>query len=147
MLDLLAVGPKFTRPAYRAAAAAIDPYLLSAPDLSSKPSGSRCCYQSTRQTNEWTLDHFMTLTTYYADRVINISIVSITITQKAIFNAHNTSLEHNNSKAQHANNQFLTKKLLITNIQQSKNITYGETTNTINVEQRVLLVKKLVTRK
>jgi len=31
MLDLLAVGPKFTRPACRAAAAAIDRYLLLAP--------------------------------------------------------------------------------------------------------------------
>jgi len=30
-LDLLAVGPKFTRPACRAAAAAIDRYLLLAP--------------------------------------------------------------------------------------------------------------------
>jgi len=30
MLDLLAVGPKFTRPACRAAAAAIDRYLLRA---------------------------------------------------------------------------------------------------------------------
>ena len=38
MSELLAVGPKFTRPACRAAAAAVDRYLLRpAPDLSSKP--------------------------------------------------------------------------------------------------------------
>jgi len=41
MLDLLTVGPKCTRPAGRAAAAAIDRYLLPAPDLSSKPAGRR----------------------------------------------------------------------------------------------------------
>jgi len=37
MLDLLTVRPKFTRPSCRAAAAAVDQYLLPAPDLSSKP--------------------------------------------------------------------------------------------------------------
>ena len=48
-MDLLIVGPTFTRPARRAAAAAIDRYLLPAPDLSSKPAGRRC--RSTGQTN------------------------------------------------------------------------------------------------
>ena len=47
-LDPLAVGPKLTR---RAAAAAIDRYLLAAPDLSSKPAGRRCCCRSTGQTD------------------------------------------------------------------------------------------------
>ena len=38
LLDLLTVGPKFTLPACRAAAAAVDQYLLlRAPELSSKP--------------------------------------------------------------------------------------------------------------
>jgi len=41
MLHLLAVGPTFTRPACRAAAAAVDRYLLPAPALSSKPAGRR----------------------------------------------------------------------------------------------------------
>ena len=49
--DLLTVGPKFTRPTCRAAAAAIDRYLLPAPDLSSKPADRRCCYRSTGQTD------------------------------------------------------------------------------------------------
>ena len=39
MLDLLTVGPNFTRPACLAAAAAVGRYLLPAPDLSSKPAG------------------------------------------------------------------------------------------------------------
>ena len=42
---------KFTRPACRAAAAAIDRYLLPAPDLSSKPAVRRCCCRSTEQTD------------------------------------------------------------------------------------------------
>jgi len=37
MLDLLSVWPKFTRTSCRAAAAAIERYLLPAPNLSSKP--------------------------------------------------------------------------------------------------------------
>jgi len=41
MLDLLTVGPKFTRPACRAAAAAIGRYLLPASALSSKPASRR----------------------------------------------------------------------------------------------------------
>jgi len=73
MLDVLAVGPKFTRPACRAAAAAIDRYVRSAPDLSSKPADRRCC-RSTEQTDGRTygrtLDRFMTLTAYCADRVL-----------------------------------------------------------------------------
>ena len=51
MLDLLTVGPKFTRPAGRAAAAAIDRYLLPAPHVSSKSASSRCYCQSTGQTD------------------------------------------------------------------------------------------------
>jgi len=39
MLDLLTVGQKFTRLACRATTAAIDRYLLPAPDLSTKPAG------------------------------------------------------------------------------------------------------------
>ena len=51
MSDLLTVAPKFTRPACRAAAAAIDRYLLPAPGLISKPVGRRCCCRSTGQTD------------------------------------------------------------------------------------------------
>ena len=51
MLDLLTVGPKFTRPACCAAAAAIGRYLLPAPALSNKPAGRRCCCRSTGQTD------------------------------------------------------------------------------------------------
>ena len=41
MLDLLTFAPKFTRPACcGAAAAAVDRYLLPAPDLSSKPAAA-----------------------------------------------------------------------------------------------------------
>jgi len=50
-LNLLTVGPKFTRPACRAPAAAIDRYLLPAPELSSKPASRRCCCRSTGQTD------------------------------------------------------------------------------------------------
>jgi len=61
--DLLTVGPKFTRPARRAAAAAVDRYMLSAPDLSSKPARRRCCCpskgQTYRRTDGRTLDRFM----------------------------------------------------------------------------------------
>jgi len=67
MLDLLTVGPKFTRPACRAAAAAaIDRYLLHVTDFSSKLDGRRCFCRSTGQTDGQTggrtLDRFMTLT-------------------------------------------------------------------------------------
>ena len=41
MLDPFTAGTKKTRPACRAAAAAIDQYLLPAPDLSSKPACRR----------------------------------------------------------------------------------------------------------
>jgi len=52
MSDLLAVGPKYTRPACRATAPAINGYLLPAPELSSKPAGRRrCCCRSTGQTD------------------------------------------------------------------------------------------------
>ena len=74
MLDLLTVGPKFTRPACRAAAA-IGRYLLPAPDLSSKPAGRRCCCRATGQTDGRTegrtLDRFMRLTSYYQDRIVH----------------------------------------------------------------------------
>ena len=49
--DLLRVGPKFTRPACRAATAAIDRYLLPAPDLCSKPADRRCCCRLMGQTD------------------------------------------------------------------------------------------------
>ena len=65
MLDLLTVGLQFSPPAYRAAAAAIGLY-RPAPDLSSKPTGRRCCCRSTgqadRRTNGRTRDRFRTLT-------------------------------------------------------------------------------------
>jgi len=67
------VGPKLTRPTYRAAAA-IDRYLLPAPDLNSKLAGRHCCCRSTGQTDVQTdgrtLDRFITLTAYYAESVI-----------------------------------------------------------------------------
>jgi len=49
-LNTLHVAPPYSRPACRAAAAAVDQYLLPAPDLSSKPAGRRCCCRSTGQT-------------------------------------------------------------------------------------------------
>jgi len=58
VLDLLTVGPKFTRPACRAAAAAVDRYLLPAPNLSSKLAG-RCRWMG--RTDGRTLDRFLTL--------------------------------------------------------------------------------------
>jgi len=73
ILDLLAAGTKFTRPACHATAAAIDRYLLPALDLSSKPAGRRCCCrtgQTDRRTDGHTLNRFMTLTAYYEDRTM-----------------------------------------------------------------------------
>jgi len=52
--DLLRVGPKFTRPACRATTAAIDRYLLPAPDLCSKPADRRCCCRLMGQTDRRT---------------------------------------------------------------------------------------------
>ena len=84
MLDLLTVGSKFTQPACRAVAAAIDRY-IPAPDLSSKPADhcrrplSVCPIDislSMGQTDGRTLDRFTTLTAYYADRVIILLIHS-----------------------------------------------------------------------
>ena len=74
MLDLLTVGPKFKRPACRLATAAIDRYLLPAPDLSSKPAAASryCCCRLTGQTDRQTLNCFMVLTTYY----VNVNVVS-----------------------------------------------------------------------
>ena len=66
MLDLRAVGPTFTRPAYRPAAA-IDRYLLPAPDLSSKPADRAAAVEGRdRRTDRQTLDRCMTLTAYSA---------------------------------------------------------------------------------
>ena len=48
------VGSPHSRPACRAVAAVIDQYLLPAPDLSSKPTGSRCCCRSMGQTDRRT---------------------------------------------------------------------------------------------
>jgi len=76
--DLLRVGPKFTRPSCRAAVAAIDRYLLPAPDLSSKPAGRRCCYRPTGQTVGRTLDRFMTPAACYAERVIDTQVCATT---------------------------------------------------------------------
>jgi len=59
-----------TRPACRAAAAAVDQSLLPAPSLSSKPASRHCCCRSTGQTDGRTVVSFMTLTAYCADRVI-----------------------------------------------------------------------------
>ena len=81
MLDLLTVGSKFTQPACRAVAAAIDRY-LPAPDLSSKPADHCPSVPATfhcqrdRRTDGRTLDRFTTLTAYYADRVIILLIHS-----------------------------------------------------------------------
>ena len=65
MLNFLAVGPKFTLPACRTAAAAIGRYLLPAPDLSSKPAAAAAVDRRDRQMDGQTLDRFMTLTVYY----------------------------------------------------------------------------------
>jgi len=51
MLGLLTVGPKFTRLACSAVAAASGRYLLPAPDRNSKPACRRCCCRSTGQTD------------------------------------------------------------------------------------------------
>ena len=67
MLDLPTVGPKSARPACRSAAAAIDLHLQHAPDLSSTRAGRRGADRSDRQTDGRTVDHFMMLTTCYAD--------------------------------------------------------------------------------
>ena len=64
VLDLLTTRPKFTRPAYHAAATDIDRYLLPAPDLSSKPTGHwRCCRsmgQTDGRTDGRTFDRIVT---------------------------------------------------------------------------------------
>ena len=64
MLDLLTVRPKFTRPSCRAAAAAVDQYLLPAPTSAANPIDG-----TDRRTDGRTLDCFVTLPAYYADRV------------------------------------------------------------------------------
>jgi len=78
----LTVGPIFTRPACRAAAAAIDQYLLPAPDLSNKPAGCRCCCRSTGLTDGRTdrrtgIRPFVALSAYYADRAANCCSTNI----------------------------------------------------------------------
>ena len=72
MLDLLTVGPQFTRPASRAAAAAIDRYLLlPRPTSAANPSVAAAAVdRRDRQTDGRTLDRFVTFTAYYAHRVI-----------------------------------------------------------------------------
>jgi len=66
MLDLLTVGPQFTRPATRAAAAAID-----RPTSAANPSVAAAAVdRRDRQTDGRTLDRFVTFTAYYAHRVI-----------------------------------------------------------------------------
>jgi len=69
MLDLLAAKPKFTLPASRAAAATIDRYLLRA-RVPLQQQTRRPPLLSIDGTDGQTLDHFITLTAYYADRVI-----------------------------------------------------------------------------
>jgi len=54
MLYLLTVGRKFALSACRAAATAIDRYLLPASDLSRKPAGRRCYCRSTGETDRQT---------------------------------------------------------------------------------------------
>jgi len=77
MWGLLIVGPKFTRPARRAAAAAIDQYLPSArarPQQQTRPTAAVAVDRRKRQTDGRTLDRFMTLrpTADYADSVITV---------------------------------------------------------------------------
>jgi len=69
MLDLLTVGQKFTRLACRATTAAIDRYLLPAPDLSTKHAAAvdRLDRQTDGLTDGRTLYRFVTLTACYAE--------------------------------------------------------------------------------
>jgi len=63
MLDLLTVGSKFTRPACRVAAAAIDRYLCSRPtSAANPPAAATAVDRRDRRTDGRTLDRFMTLT-------------------------------------------------------------------------------------
>jgi len=71
MLDLLAVGPKFTRPTYRDPAAAIDRYLFARAQLQQqtrRPPLLLSIDGTDRQTHEHY--RFMTFAAYYADRVL-----------------------------------------------------------------------------
>jgi len=62
MLYLLTVGRKFALSACRAAATAIDRYLLPASDLTANPPvGAATVDRQDRQTDRQTLDCFMTL--------------------------------------------------------------------------------------
>jgi len=70
MLDLLAAKPKFTLPPSRAAAATIDRYLLRARVPLQQQTRRPPLLLSIDGTDGQTLDHFITLTAYYADRVI-----------------------------------------------------------------------------
>jgi len=77
MLDLLTVGPKFTRPTCRVAAAVIDRYLLRAiarPQQQTRrpplPLFDRWDRQTDGRTDGRTLDRFVTHTAYDANRVM-----------------------------------------------------------------------------
>ena len=80
MLDLLTVEQKFTLPALRREAVAIDRYLLPAPDFSSKPAGpaasvDRRKKQTGGEADGQTLDRFKTFTADCADGVIRGTFV------------------------------------------------------------------------
>jgi len=79
MLDLLTVESEFTRPACRAAAAAIDRYLLPAPDLSSKPTGRRRCCRLTGQTDGQTDRPTLN------ERCLTLTDRAVTITKKKLY--------------------------------------------------------------
>ena len=89
MLDLLTVGPKFTRPACRAAAAAIDRYLLQTHARPQQQTHRPPLLLSTdgtdRQTDGRTLDRYMTFTAYYTDRVISLNINRFCVSSTSIY--------------------------------------------------------------
>ena len=75
MLDLLTVGPKFTRPACRAAAATINRSKSAArarPQQQTRRPPLLSIDGTDRQTDGQTLDRFMTLAAFCADRVIKL---------------------------------------------------------------------------
>jgi len=72
MLDLLKVGPEFTRPACRVTATHIDQYLLPArptPAVNQLVVAAAIDRQD-RHMDGQTLDRLMTLTAYYADHLV-----------------------------------------------------------------------------
>ena len=76
MLDLLTVGPKFTRPACCAAAATINRSMSAArarPQQQTRRPPLLLSIDGTdRRTDGQTLDRFMTLAAFCADRVIKL---------------------------------------------------------------------------